>query len=125
MCQTELCRVSVFTSSTTGSQVCLNQKQPPEVFSKKGVLKNFAKFTGKHLCQSLFFNKVAGLIKFLLKKMQSFSEHVFSEHPWETASVKCVTLFYIANEAYLEIQGFNLSCFSKDISVFVDFLRAF
>ena len=28
---------------------------------KKGVLTNFAKFTGKHLCQSLFFNKVAGL----------------------------------------------------------------
>ena len=28
---------------------------------KKVVLKNFAKFTGKHLCQSLFFNKVAGL----------------------------------------------------------------
>ena len=27
---------------------------------KKGVLKNFAKFTGKHLCQSLFLNKVAG-----------------------------------------------------------------
>ena len=26
---------------------------------KKGVLRNFAKFTGKHLCQSLFFNKVA------------------------------------------------------------------
>ena len=29
------------------------------VLSKK-VLKDFAKFTGKHLCQSLFFNKVAG-----------------------------------------------------------------
>ena len=28
---------------------------------RKGVLINFAKFTGKHLCQSLFFNKVAGL----------------------------------------------------------------
>ena len=27
---------------------------------KKGVLRNFAKFTWKHLCQSLFFNKVAG-----------------------------------------------------------------
>ena len=25
----------------------------PEVFCKKGVLKNFGKFTGKHLCQSL------------------------------------------------------------------------
>ena len=26
---------------------------------RKGVRGNFAKFTGKHLCQSLFFNKVA------------------------------------------------------------------
>ena len=33
----------------------------PEVFRKKGFLRNFAKFTGKHLCQSLFLNKVAGL----------------------------------------------------------------
>ena len=30
------------------------------MFCEKGVLRNFAKFTGKHLCQSLFFNKVAG-----------------------------------------------------------------
>ena len=30
-----------------------------EVFCKKGVLKSFPKFTGKHLCQSLFFNKIA------------------------------------------------------------------
>ena len=28
---------------------------------RKGVIKNFTKFTGKHLCESLFFNKVAGL----------------------------------------------------------------
>ena len=37
---------------------------------KKGVLKNFAKLTGKHLCQSFFFNKVA-LLKpaTLLKKI--------------------------------------------------------
>ena len=28
---------------------------------RKGILRNFAKFTGKHLCQSLFFNKVIGL----------------------------------------------------------------
>ena len=28
---------------------------------RKGVLRNVAKFTGKRLCQSLFFNKVAGL----------------------------------------------------------------
>ena len=28
---------------------------------RKGVLRNFAKLTGKHLCQDVFFNKVAGL----------------------------------------------------------------
>ena len=28
---------------------------------RKDVLRNFVKFAGKHLCQSLFFNKVAGL----------------------------------------------------------------
>ena len=33
----------------------------PEVFCKKGVLRNFAKFTGKHLCQRPFFNKVVAL----------------------------------------------------------------
>ena len=29
---------------------------------KKGVLKNFAKCTGRHLCHGLFFNKVGGLL---------------------------------------------------------------
>ena len=28
---------------------------------QKRVLRNFTKFVGKHLCKSLFFNKVAGL----------------------------------------------------------------
>ena len=37
------------------------QKQTPEVFCKKDIPRNFAKFTGKYLRQSLFFNKVAGL----------------------------------------------------------------
>ena len=31
------------------------------VFCKKSVLRIFAKFRGEHLCQSLFFDKVAGL----------------------------------------------------------------
>ena len=33
----------------------------PGVFCKKGVHRNFPKLTRKHLCQSLFLNKVAGL----------------------------------------------------------------
>ena len=38
-----------------------NRSSCPEVLCKKGVLRNFVKLTGKHLCQSLFFNNVTGL----------------------------------------------------------------
>ena len=59
---------------------------------KKGVLKTFAKFTGKQLCQSLFFNKVAELSPAsLLKKRRwhrcfvNFAKFLgtpfFIEHP--------------------------------------------
>ena len=40
----------------------------PEVFCKKGVLRNFAKFTGKHLCQSLFLIKLLALPCNFIKK---------------------------------------------------------
>ena len=39
------------------------KKQPPEVFCKKIVFKNFAKVPGKNLCRSLFINKVESLKK--------------------------------------------------------------
>ena len=44
---------------------------------KKGVLKNFAKIVGKHLCQSLFFKKVAGLRPATLLKNETLAQ-VFS-----------------------------------------------
>ena len=50
-----------YSTNLTTIKCGLNQKQPPEVFYKKGVPKNFAKFTGKHLYQRLFLNKVAGV----------------------------------------------------------------
>ena len=37
---------------------------------RKGVLGNFEKFTGNHLCQSLFLDKVAGLRPATLLKMK-------------------------------------------------------
>ena len=43
------------------------EKQPPEVFSKKSFLKNFTIFTKKHLCWSLF--GVFG-VNFIKKKLQ-------------------------------------------------------
>ena len=39
----------------------VNWSSFPEVFCKKGILRNCTRFTGKDLCQSIFFNKVAGL----------------------------------------------------------------
>ena len=41
----------------------------PDVFCKKGVLRNFVKFTGEHLRQSLFFNTVAGLRPFFIEDL--------------------------------------------------------
>ena len=49
----------------------------PEVFCKKSVLRIFPKFTGKHLCQSLFFNKAAGLRPATLLKKETLAQ-VFS-----------------------------------------------
>ena len=64
----------------------------------KGVLTNFAKFTGKHLCQSLFFDKLARLnpCNFILKRLWyscftvNFANFLrtpsVTEHLWMTAS---------------------------------------
>ena len=68
----------------------------PEVFCKKGVLRNFAKFTGKELCRSLFFNKVAGLRPATLLKRDSGTSvflwilwnTFFKEHLRTTASIQ-------------------------------------
>ena len=66
----------------------------PEVFCRKSVLKNFAKFKGELLCQSLLFEKVAGLRPYLFIKngtpAQVFScefcktskNTFFTEHLW-------------------------------------------
>ena len=64
------------------------KKQPPEVFCKKSALKNFAKFTGKHLCQGLFFNKVAGFRPSTLLKKRLW--HVF---PCEFCEISQNTFF--------------------------------
>ena len=63
---------------------------------KNGVLRNFAKFTRKHLCQSFFFNKVAQLRPATLLKKRlthAFScefceiskNAFFIEHLWKIA----------------------------------------
>ena len=71
------------------------------MFYKKSVPRNFTKFTAKHLCQSPFFNKVAGL--FIKKETlaQVFScefceiskSTFFTQHFWTTASVNILYIF--------------------------------
>ena len=50
----------------------------PEVFCEKDVLRKSAKFLEKHLCQSLFFSKVADLLLNFVKFLRTsfFIEHL-------------------------------------------------
>ena len=43
----------------------------PEVFCKKGILRNFTKFTGKHQCQSLFLIKLEAAILMAASEMRT------------------------------------------------------
>ena len=55
-------------------QYILDRSSHKRCSKEIGVLKNFTKFTIKHLCQSLFFNKAAGLVPFIypLKTSENF-----------------------------------------------------
>ena len=62
---------------------------------KNGLLKNFAKFSRKYLCQSLFLNKVAGLKETLIQVFfWEFCENsintFFTEHLCATDSGMCL-----------------------------------
>ena len=64
---------------------------------RKGVLRNFPKFTGKHLCQRLFSNKVAGLAKFCEMSKNTF----FTEHIRTTASY---TLLFSQKRSTIDVR---------------------
>ena len=85
-------------------------------FIKKGVLKNpakftrkhmcpslFFKFTGKHMCQSLIFNKVAETLAqvFPCEFCKIFKNTLFTEHLWTTASV--IVNWALLKELFREI----------------------
>ena len=55
-----ICRFSYDVLVVLFHHILTFKKQPLEIFcNTKSVLRDFAKFPGKHLCQSLFLNKVA------------------------------------------------------------------
>ena len=71
-----------------------HKSSPPEVFFYKGILRNFAKFSGKHLCLGLSFDKIPGLRPATLLKerlwhrcfLVNFEKFLrtpfFTEHLW-------------------------------------------
>ena len=73
-------------SSPYWNKEAFSRSSRPEVFRKNGVLRNFAKFTGTHLCQSLFFNKVADLRLWHKCFAVDFAKFLripfFTEHLW-------------------------------------------
>ena len=62
---------------------------------RKGILRNFSKFTGKLLCQSLFFNNVARTPK----------NTFFTEHMWATASKVLKYLYKIFEKKLIKIRS--------------------
>ena len=53
---------------------------------RKGILKNFAKFTGKHLWPATLIKKAVAKV-FSCECCKISNNTVFTEHLWETASV--------------------------------------
>ena len=75
---------------------------------KKGILKNFVKFTRKHLSQSLFFDEIAGLRpqEFSYESCEIFKNTSFTKHLWTTASVRWASW----NINYLGLINRNNQC---------------
>ena len=85
-----LCCYFVKTEKTRSAGIELFRSSHQWSSVKKGVLGNFAKFTGKPLCQSLFFNKVAGLRPEILFKKEALPQ-AFS---WEFCEIFKNTFLY-------------------------------
>ena len=101
----------------------IRRSSRPDVFCEKVVLRNFAKFTGKHLCQSLSFNKVAGLKPATLLKERPWhrcfpmnfakflTTPLFTEHLWWL--LLFVFLRVVGNQGYASRKGIHWKIFEQ------------
>ena len=89
----------------------------PEVFCKKGVPKNLTKFTGKHLSQSLFFNKETLAQVFFCEFCKIFKNTFFYKTRPVAASVSLKTIaFNASKELWLNVSITNTTSFIKSHS---------
>ena len=78
----------------------------PEVFCRKGVLRNFAKFTGKHLCQRLNFIKKETLAQvFSCELCKIFKNAFFTEQLRTTASIEIKVTSLLRPTVHLSKNG--------------------
>ena len=96
---------------------------------KKGVVRNFTKFTGKHLCLSLFFIKAAGLRPATLLKKRlwhgcfpvnfaKFSKHLFSKKPLDNRFCKFIKYKTLINQKpRFQMQAANLTNESAEVKI--------
>ena len=75
------------------------QKQSPELFCEKSVLKNFVKFTGKHLCQSIVFIWII-LCLFLGFPLLTLSMNLFAGKGVEKQLLLCESLKCLTQQTY-------------------------
>ena len=92
---------------------------------RKGVVRDFAKVTGKHLCQSLVFNKVAGLAQVLeqviscdfweISKNTFFTEHIrVIASGWLYGKIMLIKCLLLVIKCYNLSIILILPTFSKD-----------
>ena len=121
LCVLQLYRITIFHQYFT---ICSSRRSHRMCSIKKSVLKNFAKFTEKHLCGSLFPNKIASFFNF-----KDIIKHKI-DHKWNSNlvyKIKCSSsnqslkyfcvrasdslgLTYLIGRFIIEIWGFLTKC---------------
>ena len=90
-----------------------NRSSCTEVFYQKGVFRNFAKFKGKHLSQSLFFNKAAILRSATLLKKRLWHRCF----PMNFCKISRITFSYktppVAASGIISVRNSRLQMFIK------------
>ena len=82
---------------------------------KKGVLRNFTKFTGKGLCQSLSFKKATMAQEFSCEFCDISKNTFFTEHLWTTASVT----LHISRYCCTRTRNFSKTILTKTYASFI------
>ena len=129
--QTRMLNTNVVKKKIVLSLFISMQKQSP-----RGVLKNFAKFTGKHLRQSLFFSKVVGGACSLIKKeilaqvfswefCKIFEKINFEEHLRTASSVHAKLRKAMRNKVNTITSSTHKECFNVQSNIEAAVRRCF